>query len=331
MLRNFDTFTLLVSKSSIDFHSITEFAESLNFDLVFLRDMDRAMANRFNVFTKPFHFDAIKGLAELYRTSRQDIFFDNYPLDTAPQTDSRPFPSKFLKWSQLNVLYNSLGRRFYTLFMSGEIVIAEVFAEALLVALLLLVIPLLLSMRRSQKPNLPQAVYFFMVGAGFMFVEIYFIKRFIILTGNPVVSFTLVVAGILLFTSLGGIWVHKKPLPRPRFLLLALIMVLVLEAAVFELLVDRVLKLSTGLQYVMILLFLLPAGFLMGLPFPLGMRYLLSSPAQRAYAWSINGCASVLTSIAAAQVAISWGIPPIAFLAVGAYLVALVCGRREKA
>lgn len=72
----------------------------------------------------------------------------------------------------------------------------------------------------------------------------------------------------------------------------------------------------------MIILFLFPAGFLMGMPFPLAMRDLLDKPVQRAYAWSLNGCASVLSAIAAAQVAISLGIAHVAATGILAYVVA---------
>ena len=70
------------------------------------------------------------------------------------------------------------------------------------------------------------------------------------------------------------------------------------------------------------LILMMPVGLLMGLPFPLGMRYILENPVQRAFAWSVNGCASVLSSIAAAQLAMSFGIPSVAVLAVVSYLVA---------
>jgi len=324
MVRNFDTFTLIVSKPLIDIKQVMDFAGRRNFDPVFFQDMDPGAANRFNVFDAPYHYEAIHRLAALYRAGRPEAFFDSYLLEAAPQSDRRPFPGKFLKWAQINTLYQSLGNRFYTLFMSGEIVIAVVFVEALLVALLLLVVPLLLYARRSQKPTPPQIAYFFMVGAGFMLVEIYYIKRFIILVGDPVVSFTLVLTGILLSTSLAGIWVHKRSRPRLRASLFALIAVLLLESVLFELFVDTILKLPDAILYAVALLALLPVGFLMGLPFPLGMRDILDSRIQRAYAWSVNGCASVLSSIAAAQVAISWGIPQVAGLAAGAYLMALI-------
>jgi hypothetical protein len=323
VLRNFDTFSLLVSNSIIDFKRLTQFAATRTFDLVFLPGMVREMANRFNIFDSPYHYEEINRLAEMYRVGRPNDFFGRYLLDVAPQSDKRPFPGRFLKWSKVSMLYRSTGSRLYALFMSGEIVVLVVFIEALFIALVLLVIPLLVSTRRARKPKISQVAYFFAVGTGFMFVEIYFIKRFIILVGDPVISFAAVITGILFFSGLGGIWVHHKSQPKIRRMLAVLITVLVFESVVFERLLPDILELTAGMHYATICLILLPAGFLMGLPFPLGMRYLLDTPVQRAYAWSVNGCASVLSSILAAQVAMSWGIPQIAVLAVVAYLVAL--------
>lgn len=322
ILRNWDTFTLLISKPILTTRRVIAFAGHLNFDVVFLKGAPRDTVNRFNVFDKPYHFQEINRLAAAFRSGSEKDFFGQYILDVAPQSDRRPFPERFMKWSELSGLYHSLGKRFYTLLMSGEIVVAVVFAEALIVALLLLFIPLAVITRGIQKPSLSRIVYFFAVGAGFMLAELYFIKRFIILVGDPVISFTLVVAGILIFTSLGGLWVQKKGRFSLRFTLSALIAVLILEALGFELLVTHIQKTSSGLRSVIALLFLFPAGFLMGLPFPLGMRYILKTPVQRAYVWSVNGCASVLSSIAAAQVAVSFGIAYIIAFAALAYLLA---------
>jgi len=323
VLRNFDTFSLIVSKTIIDPGRLAEFAKIRNFDLVNLHGMDPDVVNRFNQFDEPYHFAEITRLAESYRTGRQHDFFRDYLLDVAPQSDKRPFPGRFLKWSTVDRLFRSLGKRIYALFMSGEIVVAVVFVEALVISLVLLIIPLLVSTRGIQKPKIARSTYFFAVGAGFMLVEIFFIKRFIILVGDPVISFTLVLAGFLFFSGLGAIWGNKYELRSLRRLLALLIVVLILETILFELLLPSILRTATVWQYVVMLLFLLPAGFLMGLPFPLGMRYLLDTPVQRAYAWSVNGCASVLSAIAAAQIAISWGIPQVAAAGVIAYMVAL--------
>jgi hypothetical protein len=61
----------------------------------------------------------------------------------------------------------------------------------------------------------------------------------------------------------------------------------------------------------------------MGLPFTLGMRDMLSSATQRAYAWSANGCASVLTAVVSAQMALIFGISSILGCAIAAYFVVL--------
>jgi hypothetical protein len=192
------------------------------------------------------------------------------------------------------------------------------------VAICLLIIPLILITRKIEKPSISQIVYFWGLGTGFMFVELYFIKSFILLVGDPVISFTLVVSAILICTSLGGLWVHNKTGQDIRSAMAALIGMLILTVVSFELLAAHILKASATLRYFMAILFLLPIGFLMGLPFPLGMRHILNSPVQRAYAWSVNGCASVLSSVVAAQLAVSFGIPLIAAGAVFFYFLALV-------
>ena len=282
------------------------------------------MANRYNIFDKPYHFEEINQLAEMYRTGRQDDFFRHYLLDVAPQSDRRPFPGRFMKWFNIKMIFHTMGSRLYALFMSGEIVVSIVFIEALFIALILLILPILVSTRGSPKPKLIQKSYFFAVGAGFMLIEIYYIKRIIILVGDPVISFSFVIAGILFFAGLGGMWVHKKPPHNYRLPLTILIPVLCIEVVGFELLVPYMLEYSKALRFIFSLLFLLPAGFLMGMPFPIGMRFLLDAPVQRAYAWSVNGCASVLSAIVAAQLAISWGIPQIAAAGIFAYLMALL-------
>jgi hypothetical protein len=327
LLRNFDTFTLLVSKAPVNVKAITEFARQKNFDLVFFGDIQPAMANRFHVFDEPYHFQEIGKLAASYESGRPGDYFRKYLLDVKPQSDSRPFPGRFLKWSRVKVLYKSLGSRFYALLMSGEIVVSIVFVEALLLAVCLLIIPLVFVTRRVQKPKLCQVTYFLGIGAGFMFVELYLIKSFILMVGDPVISFSLVVSAILIFSSLGGLWAHARSTRNIRLVLMSLIGALILTTAGVELLADYMLKTSRVARYLTAVLLMFPTGFMMGLPFPLGMRHMLESPVQRAYAWSVNGCASVLSAIVAAQAAISFGIPVIAVAGVIMYALAYLAAK----
>jgi MFS family permease len=328
VIRNWDTFTLLVSKQPFwDAARLEKFARNRNFDLVFLPGITAGQANRFNKFDAPYHFNEINRLASAYLRGEENAYFKSYFLDIRPQSDNRPFPGRYLKWRKIESLYRTLGSRFYAMLMSGEIVVLVVFFEALAVSLFLLFLPLLFVRRSAKKPSLPQALYFFAVGSGFMFIELFFIKKYNLLFGDPVISFTIVVAGILIFSSFGGAWAQKKEKTVLKKVLPGLIAMLVLGFFTLDDFMNYLLRFSTIWRYSGAALVLFPVGFLMGLPFPIGMRDMLSTSAQRAYAWSLNGCASILASIVSAQLAIIFGILFLLGCAIAAYLIVIFSWR----
>jgi hypothetical protein len=81
--------------------------------------------------------------------------------------------------------------------------------------------------------------------------------------------------------------------------------------------------------------FLIPLGFLMGMPFPTGLRALASSPAPDfaagkdasenavEWAWAMNAAASVLGSVLAMVIAIQFGLTITLACGAAAYLLAL--------
>jgi hypothetical protein len=325
VLRNWSTFTLIVSvKPFNDTAVLKDFARSMNFDLVFLPGITKEMVNRFNIFDAPYHFFEIKTLAEAYRSGTEKAYFKSYPIDVAPQPDNRPFPGRFLKWNRLKSLYKITGSRFYSLFMSGEIVVCVVFLEALVITVFLLLVPVFTIKKSDKKPNISLLLYFLAVGGGFMFVELFFIKKYIFIFGDPVISFTVVLTGILVFSGFGGYCSQRIGPGGLRYALIALIAVLIFIFLGLDPMIHGILGLSKILQYALAILLLILPCFLVGLPFPLGMRYLLNRPAQRAYAWTANGCSSVLASVLSAQIALSLGIPIIILCAATAYFVAFL-------
>ncbi|MFO7971323.1 MAG: hypothetical protein R6U40_06210, partial [Desulfobacterales bacterium] len=330
VLRNWSTFTLVVSvKPFNDMAALKDFAQNMNFDLVFLPGITKEMVNRFNIFDAPYYFFELNRLAEAYRSKTEKAYFETYPLDVSPQSDSRPFPGRFLKWSKLKALYKMTGSRFYSLFMSGELVVCVVFLQALVIAIFLLILPVLTIKKQDKKPNISHMLYFLAVGAGFMFVELFFIKKYILIFGDPVVSFTVVLTGILIFSGFGGYCSQRIGPGGLRNVLIALIAVLVLVFLGLDPMLRGILGFSKILQYALAILLLTLPCFLVGFPFPLGMRYLLNRPAQRAYAWTANGCASVLASVLSAQIALSLGIPIIILCAAAAYLLAFLISHNK--
>ncbi len=330
VLRNWSMFTLIVSSKPFnDTTVLKEFAQNMNFDLVFLPGIKEEMVNRFNIFESPYHFFELNRLAESYRSGTQKAYFETYPLDVAPQSDHRPFPGRFLKWSKLKALYKMTGSRFYSLFMSGEIVVCVVFLQALVIASFLLMLPVFTIKKQDENPNISHMLYFLAVGAGFMFVELFFIKKYIFIFGDPVISFTVVLTGILIFSGWGGYCSQRIGPGGLQTVLIALIAVLILVFLGLDPIIRTILGCSKILQYALAILLLILPCFLVGLPFPLGMRYLLNRPAHRAYAWTANGCASVLTSILSAQIALSLGIPMIILCAATAYLLAFLMSQTK--
>jgi hypothetical protein len=331
MLRNWDTFTFIISIDPIiDIEPLTHFAQHMNFDMVYLPKPDMSLVNRYNVFDRPYYFDELEKLKNAYLTETESRYFAESLLDIAPQWDNRPFPNRFLKWPRLMDLYESTGSRLYGVLLSGEIVVAVVFTEAVLVAFFLLAIPIIIVSKKGSGPKFSHLVFFLGIGAGFMFAEIYFIKQYTFLFGNPTIAFTLVLSGILLFSGAGGYLSQKMNQFHLHWSLICLACFFIGLYIGFEHLIGKLLELPDVIRYVMAFLILVPVGLLMGIPFSIGIRLLLNTPLDRAYAWAANGCASVLTSIAAAQIAISQGISTIIILAAGAYFLSLLGCKMKK-
>ncbi len=330
LLRSWDTYTLLVSARPLsvdEIDGLRGFAGEMNFDLVHLPGLSESDANRFNVHDAPYYFRAVREMIRTRNAGQGDRFFRDYPLDVVPQTDRRPFPGRFLKWSRLDEIHGSMGGRMYSLLLSGEIVVATVFVEAVIVSALLVGLPLIAVARRggNGRRDLSPArgLYFFGIGAGFMLTEMYFIHVGTFLLGHPLVSFTAVAAGMLMGSGIGGWicrdWGANRIMPVLGGLL-GLLITLWIGA---EPMVRAALGWPFEARLMAGLVVLIPTGVMMGGPFVLGMRHLLRSPVGRAYAWAQNGCASVLAAIASAQLALSLGLPAVMAGAVAGYGLAL--------
>jgi len=330
LLRNWDTFTLLVCAAPIKDTSIIEnFASQKNFDVIFFKGIDQSITNRFNVFDQPFHFTEINTLSKAYKNGTEQTYFDNYLLDVSPRPDKCPYPGKFLKWFRLADIYKMTGSRFYSLMMSGEIVVSVVFVEALAVSILLLLLPLLAIRKNAMHISLSRFIFFLSLGAGFMFTELYFIKQFTLLFGDPVISLMVVLSCFLVFSGIGGFISQYLNSRHIRMVLFSLTTCLVALFFLMDALYDTALGLNALLQYALAFIIMMPAGILAGIPFPSGMRHILDNALQRSYAWAANGCTSVLASIAAAQIAVSSGISAILMFSIVAYLLALLTGGRK--
>jgi len=331
VFRDWQTYVLIITSYPLTSTDIIEkTAHRLNFDIVYMPGIHADRVNRFNIFKSPHHFSALQQAAAAYRNGNEKKFFKLYQLDVAPQTDQRPFPARFMKWSKFRSIYKMTGSRFYSLMLSGECVIWVVFIEALLISAVLLIIPAVASVKIGERPAVRPMVYFLSIGAGFMFIELYFIDIFTLLFADPIVSFSIVVSALLIFSGIGGYFSRYIGPGGLNKTMTVLIVLLVLTPLCLDSVMDLLLQSPKMVRYVAAPLIMSPTGILMGFPFAVGMQYLLTGPMQRVYAWAANGCASVSASIFSAHIALSSGIPTILYLAAAAYAIAYACRGKGK-
>ncbi|MGE5257570.1 MAG: hypothetical protein ACM3KE_12910 [Hyphomicrobiales bacterium] len=331
VLRNYDTFTLVAARQPLRDHSrILEYARHWNFDVIYLAGAGESEANRFSVFDAPFHFREIRQLEEAFQEGRPQDFFSAYLLDVEPRDDLRPFPGRFIKWLRVGDLYRAVGSRLHVLFLSGEMVVALVFFEALLVAALLLLVPAAAVSRKDPAATRASTLYFWGIGTGFIFGELLLVHAGTFFLGDPVVSLALVLTVLLASSGLGGLWAHRHGPGAIKPALLASGLSLMAAASGLWIFAHQVLALDEPWRYAVLSLVVILPGLAMGVPFPLGMRFLMQRSVDRAFAWAVNGCASVLGAIATAQIAISAGFEWILAAAVISYGLAFFGVRRKR-
>lgn len=218
----------------------------------------------------------------------------------------------------------------------GVLVLLLVLVISAMAVLLFLILPLLL--KQSQKSSPYPLFYFVAVGLGYILVEIAFIQRFVLFLGHPTYALTVVIFLLLLSSGLGSL-LSRVWLPRADSAwmpLLLILTVLVTDVMFLPSRLAALVGLPFGYRLLISGVLLVPLGFLMGMPFPTGLRALAaltnSGPSAGAptsenvieWAWAMNAAASVLGSVLAMVIAIQFGLTITLACGAAAYLLALV-------
>jgi hypothetical protein len=163
--------------------------------------------------------------------------------------------------------------------------------------------------------------YFGLVGLAYLLVEIPLIQHFILFLGQPAYAFATVLFSLLLFSGIGS----QLSAHMPHRLVMVILVGLILAIPwLFPLVFDWALGLSLPLRFGVSVLLLAPPGLLMGIPFPAGLcRLGAESPDLIPWVWAVNGAASVVASVLAALLALSFGFRLV--LLVGAACYAGAC------
>jgi hypothetical protein len=268
--------------------------------------------------------------AKLLLTPDRHGFYAQYPLDVTPTTDDRPFffhTTRLGNHAFVAPVMRMFGRHVDRPINPGAWATGGLTALLVLLGIssgliaLFIVGPLAVTSRAAlERGWLRSLAYFACLGGAFMLIEVALLQRFVLLLGHPVYSLTVTLFSLLVGTGLGSALSRRFPDARiGRVAVMACLAVAVLGivwGAMLPPIVQAAIKWSLGVRIGLAILLMVPAGLLMGLPLPSGMRLLAASQPQLVpWAWGMNGALSVLGAILAVFIAMNWG-----------FSVTLACG-----
>jgi len=327
-IRGWGTFTLLVKKGEFtqrEKDSVRTFCSERKFDLVYLPGVSPSEVNRYNRFPEPYYYEMVK---DILSAGERPKLYEDYVFDITPVTDERPFFFHFYRWDKIVQIYESMGKKWQP-FVEGSYLVPVVFIQALVLSVGFILMPVRRFRSRGATPGRWKLLaYFLFLGLGYMIIEIVFIQRFILFLGHPVYAVSTVLFSLLTFSGLGSYFTGrlrdllKKPL---TIVLPFLCVVAVVYTVSLPLLFHGFLGLDLTMRLLVSAVAIAPIGFLMGMPFPLGIALTNERcPELIPWAWAVNGCASVLGSILPVMIALSAGFSAILALGGVIYLAAFV-------
>lgn len=262
----------------------------------------------------------------------REAFIANYPLDIAPATDDRPFFFNIVRFGDL-FSPRLAGSGVYQTSVEAAAILLAVLGITAGAGGLFVLLPLYLGVRRRglARPPAWMLLYFGALGVGFMLVEMPLIQRLTVYLGRPVYSLAVVLFSLLLFSGLGSFWVGRRA-GAPGWLFPTLVGLIFLQALLGPAVLNGTVGWPLPARLALAVVQIAPLGFLMGMPFPSGIRRAGElRPGVVPWLWGINGVMSVLGSALAVAVAIHWGLTATLLLAAGCYGVAGLSARPWQA
>ena len=270
--------------------------------------------------------------------SLEQVFRDN-DLQLAAATDDKPFFNQHTRWSRIRwstiVDLFSQKQPFGARLALEDRPIAEVtllilLGQSVIVAGLCILLPLALLERRGLpiEGRWSWLFYFAALGLGFIMVEIALLQRFLLFLGQPIYTYAVVLAGLLVFSGLGSQaaarWSAEPDRILKRVLLCAILLVTTM-AVVTPVVLRACLGLGISWRITIALLLVAPVGFALGMPFPLGLRLAMQrSSALGSWAWGVNGFFTVIGTVLALMLGMIIGFRIVLLLACGCYLGGLL-------
>lgn len=334
-IRSWDVMTILAKKSPFtddEIRSIKKFASDRSFDLIYYPGIREDETSR---YIKTASNDLVNGFRSILDPATRNSFIDDYLFDISPVFDRNPFFHYYLRAGNIHVIYKTMGRKLLYFLNEGYLLPVILFI-VLSLSVLIILLPVMLNAARKKTASvsepslhtprrikLPALVYFSMLGLGFMFAEIPLIQISILAIENPSFCVAIVLTAIFISSGAGSMCGSKCNRLSSPFSLIMLVVLISIYTVLQPFIMAKMIEHEMHLRILALLATIIPMGFFMGLPFPMGISLLgQEKETLIPWAWAVNACLSVTAPLLSIMLALVSGFHFVLWMSVLAYLVA---------
>ncbi|MEO6695949.1 MAG: hypothetical protein ABIY50_11355 [Ignavibacteria bacterium] len=297
-------------------------------------------------------YDPISTYESNYKTL---IETNNIPLEfefnTEPATDDKPFFDQNIGFKNLTLdgIRETFSQDDKAILALKDKPVAEttllaILIQCILIAGLFILLPL--KFFKKETGNIKAGgeftmdkkylMYFACLGFGYILLQICLIQKFTLFLGQPAITLLTVVSSMLIGSGIGSYTSAKfyKNSSQRLHLIFGIITVLTLAIGILNpYIFSSLVRLDLHWRIIVSALIILPLGFFMGMPFPVGISLITNSEKRFvAFAWAVNGFFSVIGTVSAIILAMIMGFKFVFILAAVIYIIAmlLILSRHKK-
>jgi hypothetical protein len=313
--------TVLISRkpfSAADLENARRLAAESRMEVVYLPG-DSANPSANNAFS------------QLLASANPADFWNAYQYDVSPVGDDRPF---FFYTVQPRDLWNFVRNANqqsadYKINRAVPLLFGLMGLSVVVTGLILVLPRLVLGTRLPRQKNVMTFLWYFLcLGAGYILVQVALIQKFVLLLGHPTYALTVIVFSMLVASGIGS-YLSGRVIAGDDVRLVRILAAVAVVVGILAFVSTPLVTAAAGwplqAKVALTMLAVAPAAFLMGMPFPSGLRRLEKrhAPSVR-WAWSLNAAASVLGSASAIFLAIYIGLRSTLLVGAALYLCALL-------
>ncbi len=283
---------------------------------------------------------------EFYEAPLPEELEERIPYRVRPPTDNQPYfkfirttwdpvpidPSRYVDLAMQNLLNEPLENG--PGIPMDVLHLVVVGALSMLAVLAFVIVPMLTSrIGRAPWPGkAPALVYFSCLGAAFIMIELVLIQKFMKFIGFPLYTYSTVLFTMLLAAGLGSMASSRLGIAPGRRMRLPFAGILVaggLFVLTHSWVFASLLHLPVGGRIAIAVAYMFPLGFLMGLPFPLGILAVRRhGRAAVAWGWAMNGVFTVVGGLGSVVLSLQIGFNRTELVALAIYLIAALAIER---